>query len=299
MNMELTQSRPLTKEQADRQRKQQQFFRTLFYHVGVGFIGLVMLYPVLWLISSSFKPADEIWTTVNNLIPSQLYLENYINGWRGFGGITFTTFFRNSFFYAGMTTLLTVTSSAIIAYGFGRIRFKGRNVWFTIMLLTLMLPGQVLIIPQYIMFSRLDWVGSYLPLLVPRIGGEAFFIFMIIQFIRGIPIDLDEAAMIDGANQFGIFYHVILPQLKPAVITAAIFSFYWTWEDFLQPLIYLNNPNMYTVSVALRSFSDPGSVTDWGAVFAMLTLSLVPVFLIFVFFQRYLVEGIATTGLKG
>jgi multiple sugar transport system permease protein len=138
-----------------------------------------------------------------------------------------------------------------------------------------------------------------LPLLLPRLGGDVFFIFMIMQFIRGIPIDLDEAAMIDGADQFGIFFYIILPQLKPAVITAAIFSFYWTWEEFLQPLIYLNKPSLYTVSVALRSYADPGTVNDWGAVFAMLTLSLVPVFLLFVFFQRYLVEGIATTGMKG
>jgi multiple sugar transport system permease protein len=299
MNLQLAQSQSLTREQIERRRKNQKLVSTLIYHGGVGLVGLLMLYPVLWLISSSFKPADEIWTTVNSLIPSQLYLENYINGWRGFGGITFTTFFKNSFIYAGLSTVFTVTSSAIIAYGFGRIKFRGRNFWFTLMLMTLMLPSQVLIIPQYIMFSRLDWINSFLPLIVPKLGGEVFFIFMIIQFVRGIPIDLDEAAMIDGANQFGIFYYVILPQLKPAVITAAIFSFYWTWEDFLQPLIYLNNPNLYTVSVALRSFSDPGSVTDWGAVFAMLTLSLVPVFLIFVFFQRYLVEGIATTGLKG
>jgi len=281
------------------QRKGQRVINSFLYHLLVGVIGLLMLYPVLWLVASSLKPEDEIWTNVNSLVPSQLEFENYFQGWQGFGGISFATFYQNSFIYAGVGTLLTVTASAIIAYGFGRVRFRGKRIWFVIMMLTLMLPSQVLIIPQYIIFSKLDWLNSFLPLLVPRIGGEAFFIFMIIQFIRGIPVDLDEAAMIDGAGQFGIFFHIILPQLKPAIITAAIFSFYWTWEDFLNPLLYLTDPKLYTVSVALRNFSDAGTVTDWGAIFAMLSLSLVPVFIIFVLFQRYIVEGIATTGLKG
>jgi len=167
------------------------------------------------------------------------------------------------------------------------------------MLLTMMLPNQVTLIPQYILFSELGWINTFYPLLLPRLGGAPFFIFMIVQFIRGIPIDLDEAAMIDGCGKSGIFFRIILPQLKPALITSAIFSFYWTWDDFMTPLIYLTKPNLYTVSVALRAFADPSGSTDWGAIFAMNTLSLVPVFAIFIFFQRYLVEGIATSGLKG
>jgi multiple sugar transport system permease protein len=163
----------------------------------------------------------------------------------------------------------------------------------------MMLPDQVRMIPQYILFNQIGWVNTFYPLLVPRLGGAPFFIFMIIQFIRGIPTELDEAAMIDGCSRAGIFFRIILPQLTPAIITAAIFSFYWTWDDFMGPLIYLNKPDLYTVSVALRSFADPSSATDWGAIFAMSTLSLLPVFALFVFFQRYLVEGIATSGLKG
>ncbi|HEX2620725.1 MAG TPA: carbohydrate ABC transporter permease, partial [Phototrophicaceae bacterium] len=247
----------------------------------------------------SLKAPDEIFTSITSLIPSQLHFENYSEGWAGFGGITFSTFFKNSFIYAGAGTLIQVTTSVIIGFGFARVKFRGKRIFFTIMLLTLMLPSEVLLIPQYIIFSRLDWLNTFLPLLVPRIGGGAFFIFMIVQFIRGIPIDLDEAAMIDGAGSFGTFLFVILPQLTPAIITATIFSFYWTWDDFLGPLIYLTDPKLYTVSVALRTFSDSNSVTNWGAIFAMLGLSLVPTFLLFVFFQRYLVEGIATTGLKG
>lgn len=283
----------------ERQRQRRSLRDSLIYHLGVGILGVIMLYPILWLVASSLKPTSEIWTTATSLIPSSIHLENYTNGWKGFGDFSFLTFYKNSFFYATVGTLFTVVTSAVIAFGFARISFRGKRIWFAVMMLTLMLPNQVLLIPQYIIFSGLGWVNSFLPLLLPRLGGDVFFIFMIMQFIRGIPIDLDEAAMIDGADQFGIFFYIILPQLKPAVITAAIFSFYWTWEEFLQPLIYLNKPSLYTVSVALRSYADPGTVNDWGAVFAMLTLSLVPVFLLFVFFQRYLVEGIATTGMKG
>jgi multiple sugar transport system permease protein len=273
--------------------------RTLIYHLLVGGFGLLMLYPILWLFASSFKSTAEIWANVRSLIPLDFTLANYVNGWRGFGGITFATFYTNSFFYAGVATLLTVLASAVVAYGFARINFVGRRIWFACMLATLMLPVQVQIIPQYIIFSELGWINTFYPLLLPRIGGQAFFIFMIMQFIRGIPKDLDEAAEMDGCGKGSIFFRIILPQITPALITAAIFSFYWTWEDFLTPLIYLNDPKLYTVSLALRSFADPSGTTDWGAIFAMSSLSLVPVFVIFVAFQRFLVEGISTTGLKG
>lgn len=271
----------------------------LAYHLVVGFFGFVMLYPVFWLIASSFKPTSEIFTNITSLVPSTLRWQNYVEGWAGFGGITFATFFKNSFIYAGIGTLLQVTASVFVGYGFARVRFVGKRFWFAVMLATLMLPTEVLLIPQYIIFTRLGWINTFLPLLVPKIGGYAFFIFMIVQFIRSIPLDLDEAAMIDGAGQFGIFRYVIAPQLTPAIITATIFSFYWTWDDFLGPLIYMTNPRLYTVSVALRSFSDATSVTNWGAIFAMLVLSLLPSFLLFALFQRYIVEGISTTGLKG
>jgi multiple sugar transport system permease protein len=279
--------------------RQKRFLRSLLYHGVVGLVGLAMLYPILWMVAASLKGTSEIWTNVGSLIPRSLHLENYANGWKGFGTITFTTFYKNSFIYAGFGTLFQVTASAIVAYGFARVDFFGKRLWFMIMLGTLMLPDQVRMIPQYIIFDRLGWVNTFYPLLLPRLGGAPFFIFMIVQFIRGIPTELDEAALIDGCSKGGIFFRIILPQLKPAIITAAIFSFYWTWDDFLAPLIYLTRPELHTVSVALRSFSDPASQTDWGAIFAMNSLSLLPVFVIFIFFQRYLVEGIATSGLKG
>ncbi len=269
---------------------------SLIYHLGVSILAFVMLYPILWLFASSLKEPSDIWTNINSLIPQKLYWQNYLNGWEGFGGITFTTFYKNSFIYAGFGTLFAVTASTIVAYGFARVNFVGKRFWFAVMLLTLMLPIQVQIIPQYIVFQKLGWQNTFYPLLLPKLGGQAFFIFMIVQFIRSIPVDLDDAAKIDGCSKVGVFFRIILPQLKPALITATIFSFYWTWEDFLMPLIYLNNPKLYTVSLALRTYADPAAATDWGAIFAMASLSLVPVFIIFVFFQRYLVQGISTTG---
>lgn len=286
--------------ESQRRKRRNELIRSIIYHVCVAALGFLMIYPILWMFACSLKTPDEMWKTdIFSLIPKQFLFLNYTNGWRGFGGISFATFFKNSFIYAGIGTLGAVVSSTLIAYGFARIPFKGRQVWFTIMMMTLMLPPQVLMIPQYIVFSKLGWLNSFKPLLIPRFFGNPFFVFLIMQFIRGIPIELDEAAEIDGAGKVDIFWRVILPLIQPAMITAMIFSFYWTWEDFLGPLIYMSDPKRYTVSVALRAFSDPSGLTDWGAIFAMLSLSLVPVFIIFVLCQKYIVEGISTTGLKG
>jgi ABC-type glycerol-3-phosphate transport system permease component len=273
--------------------------RSLLYHTGVIAFGFVMLYPLLWMVASSFKPPDEIFGNVTSLIPRRPTLDNYAQGWAGFGGIPFVTFFRNSALYAGVGTVLVVCSSAISAYGFARLRFVGRRVLFGCMLVTLLLPIQVQVIPEYILFSKLGLLNTFWPLLLPRVGGQAFFIFMIMQFIRGIPRELDDAAAIDGCSEFGIFLRVVVPLISPALFTAAIFSFYFTWGDFLHPLIYLNDPHLYTISVALRNYADPAAVTNWGAIFAMATLALVPVFAVFIFFQRFLVEGISTAGLQG
>ncbi len=269
------------------------------FHAAVIALGFVMIYPLLWMLASSFKGPDEIWTNVSALIPKEITFENYASGWNGFAGITFATFFKNSLFITGISTAASVFSSSVVAYGFARIRFAGRGFWFAVMLATLMLPGQVQIIPQYIVFSKLGWVNTYIPLILPHFFGTPFFIFMMVQFIRGIPVELDEAAEIDGCSRVGIFFRIILPLIKPALITSAIFAFYWSWDDFLTPLIYLNDPNLYTISLALRSFADPSSVTNWGGVFAMGVLALIPVFTLFIVFQKYLVEGISTTGLKG
>lgn len=272
---------------------------TIIYYTIVTLIAFFMVYPALWMLSSSFKQPWEIFGDILNLIPKEPILNNYKEGWQGFGGITFATFFKNSFIIAGLNTIGTVISSTIVAYGLSRIPFPGRRIIFTTVILTLMLPMQVQIVPRYILFSKIGWINTFYPLIVPAFLGGPFFIFMVMQFIRGIPKELDESAFIDGADRIKIFYHIILPNLKPVVTTAAIFAFYWAWNDFMGPLVYLNSPEKYPVSVALRAFSDPSAVTNWGAVFAMSTLSLIPVLVIFVLFQKYIVQGVTTTGLRG
>lgn len=273
--------------------------RSVVFHFFTISIGFIMLYPILWTLASSLKPESEVFKNAASLIPNALELGNYVQGWNGFGGITFGSFFLNS----GLVTLLvvigTLFSSSLVAFGFARLDFKFKRVLFICLLGTIMLPTQVTLIPQYVLFHNLGWVNTYNPLTLPAFfGGSAFFIFLMIQFIKGIPRELDEAAVIDGCSTFGIFYRIILPLMKPTLATVAIFSFYWTWDDFMGPLIYLNDPNLFTVSLGLRLFSDPSSVTEWGPLFAMSIVSLLPVFIIFLFFQKYLVEGISTTGLK-
>jgi pectin-derived oligosaccharide transport system permease protein len=260
-------------------------------------LGFIMIYPVLWMIANSFKPSNEIFGSAS-LMPSRIVLDNYTRGWRFIGRITFTTFYANSLFYVGLSTIGTVFSSAVVAFGFARVRFVGRNFWFACMFVTLILPFQVIMIPQFIIFQKLNWVNTFAPLIVPAYFGQAFFIFLMVQFIRGIPAELDESAYIDGCNMFRIFRSIIFPLITPAIITTTIFSFYWRWDDFLGPLLYLSKPSLFTVSVALRMFSDPMTSTDWGAIFAMATVSLVPILVVFMIFQKHLVQGISTTGLK-
>jgi len=267
------------------------------FHAVVLFLGFFMLYPLLWMIFGSFKHTDDIFGTISLLAP-RYTLENYARGWRYNGTTSFTTFYWNSFVVTGLSTLGAVLMSSLVAYGFARIRFRGNRFWYGCMFMTLMLPYQVVMVPQFVLFFRLGWVNTYLPLIVPQWGGQAFFIFMMVQFFRGIPAELDQSAMIDGCNKFMIYSRILFPLIKPALITSTIFSFYWRWEDFLGPLLYLNRTRNFTVSLAMRSFADP-TQTDWGAIFAMGTLSLLPSLIIFFIFQKYIVEGISTSGLKG
>jgi len=273
--------------------------KTFFYHAFLISFGFIMIYPVLWMITGSLRNNAEILSGNMSLIPENWRWENFANGWRGFGGVGFGTFFKNSFVITTVSTIGTVVSSACVAYAFSRIRFFGRNVLFVAMLLTMMLPGQVILIPQYIIYNQLGLVGTRIPLVLPHFFGQAFFIYQMMQFMVSIPRDLDESAYMDGCNKYTIFSKIIFPLLKPSIITTIIIQFYWKWDDFMGPLIYLNKPESYTVSIALKLFADAGSTTDYGAMFAMSTLSLIPVFLIFLFFNKYLIDGISTTGLKG
>lgn len=269
------------------------------YHLFVILFGMLMIYPVLWMISGSFKDNAEILRGSLGLIPKDLKLTNYATGWSGFGGITFTTFFKNSIVITSIATLGTVISSALVAYALSRVHFRGRKFWFTCMIATMLLPGQVIMIPSYLIWHRLGLVPGYLPLIIPNFCGQAFFIYQMMQFMSGIPRELDEAATIDGCSKYSIFTHIILPLLKPSIVTTVIIQFYWKWDDYMGPLLYLSKPQSYTVSLAIKMFADASSTTDYGAMFAMSTLSLIPVFLIFLLFNRYLVEGIGTSGLKG
>jgi multiple sugar transport system permease protein len=260
-----------------------------------------VLYPLFWMIGTSLKSPQEIASNIG-LIPHDLTPGNFKEGWGKFD-VAFGRFFLNSAMVATLTVVGNTVSCLLAAYALGRLRFRLRGFWFAIMIGTLLLPGHVLIIPQYILFRTLGWVGGsfpYLPLLVPHfLATEAFFVFLMVQFMRGIPRELDEAAVIDGASPFGVFRHVVLPLSRPALVTTAIFSFIWTWNDFFRQLVYLSDLKDYTAPVALTLFIDSTSESSVGPMFAMSLLSLVPVFLFFVAFQRLLVEGINTSGLKG
>ena len=271
---------------------------TVVYHVIVATLSIGMLYPLMWLIASSFKPNTEIFVTVNSLIPKTFTVENYVNGWRGFAGLSFAVYFKNSLFVALMATIGSVFSAAVVAFGLARLRFPGRQFWFVCMIVTMMLPGQVMMIPRFVLFNEMGWVGTFLPLIVPAFFGGAFNIFLIMQFIRGIPRDMDEAARIDGCSWYGIFLYIMLPMIVPALVTVGILTFINSWGDFMGSLLYLNAPRRYTVAYALKLFTDSAG-TDYGATFAMSALSLVPVLIIFFFFQKQLVEGIGTQGIKG
>src|SRR6185312_7103891 len=235
----------------------------------------------VWMVGTSLKSPQEI---INNigLIPREFTPSNFSEGWTKFD-VSFGRFFLNSALVSLLTVAGNTISCLLAAYALGRLRFRLRGFWFALMIGTLLLPGHVLIIPQYILFRSLGWVGGewpYLPLLVPQfLATEAFFVFLIVQFMRGIPRELDEAAVIDGASPYSIFRHVVLPLSRPALVTTAIFSFIWTWNDFFKQLVYLSQLKDYTAPVALTLFIDSTSESSVGPMFAMSLLSLVPVFL--------------------
>lgn len=277
--------------------KKQKKISNYLYHGLMLLLCFAMIYPLIWMLSSSFKENTDIFTTVDQLIPQNGTIRHYIDGWKGFAGYTFTTFFKNSFVIAIIASIGTVCSSVLVAFGFARLRFRGRKIWFTLMMLTMMLPSQVLMIPQFLLYNQLDMVGSILPLTLPSFFGSAFNIFMVMQFIRGIPKEMDEAARIDGCSWYGIFARIHIPMIKPAVATVAVLTFMGSWQDFMGPLLYLNGPDQYTVAYALKLFNDSAG-NDYGATFAMAVLSLLPVLILFFIFQKQLVEGISIQGLK-
>jgi multiple sugar transport system permease protein len=260
---------------------------------------VVLVYPVIWMLGTSFKPATEI-VTSQRPWPIHWTLQNFPQGWNANPGVTFGRFFVNSLIISGCAVVGTLLSCSLAAYAFSRLTFRGRSVLFAGMVATILLPYHVLIVPQYAIFKAFGWINTDLPLIAPKfLATEAFFIFLMVQFMRGIPREIDEAARIDGCGPYRTFFHVLLPLTRPALITSAIFSFIWTWNDFFTQLVYLPSVPSYTVPVALRLFIDSSGQTSIGPMLAMSVLSLLPVFLFFLGFQRFLVQGINTSGLKG
>lgn len=269
----------------------------LIKHAILIVFGVIMLYPLLWMLVSSLRPNDEIFR-LTGLFLTTFEVSNYVDGWNALRS-PFGHYMINSMIVVLGSIVGNLVSCSLAAYAFARLRFRKRSVLFAIMLMTIMLPIHVVIVPQYIIFSELGWVNTFVPLILPKLlATDAFFVFLMIQFIRGLPRELDEAARIDGCGHFKIFSKIILPLMLPALATTTIFTFIWTWNDFFSQLIYLTDPEMYTVPVALRSFVDSTATSSWGSLFAMSIVSLLPIFLVFLFGQKYLVKGIATTGGK-
>ncbi|MCS7464864.1 carbohydrate ABC transporter permease [Paenibacillus doosanensis] len=262
--------------------------------------GLLMIYPLIWLFFGSFKTNTDLFGSLS-LLPKTFVWDSYSKGWQGTGQFTYGTFFFNTLLLVVPTVFFTVVSSAIVAYGFARFQFPLKSVLFALMISTLMLPQAVIIIPRYLIFRNLGWLDGYLPFIVPAIFAcYPFFIFMLIQFFRGLPRELDESAVMDGCNPVTILFRILLPLCKPALFSAAIFQFIWTWNDFFNSLIFINSVKKYTVSLALRMTIDStGGTVEWNQIMSMSVVAILPPLLIFFMFQRYFVEGIATTGIKG
>lgn len=266
-------------------------------HVWLIIVCIVMIFPVTWWVFASFKPTGELAST--NLLPVHWTLDNYISGWRVTNELTFTRFFINTLFIVCINVLGAVVSSSMVAYGFARLNFKFKNFWFSIVMVTLMLPSQVTVVSQYIMYNKVGLLDTYWPLNLPYIlGGGAFFIFLMVQFIRGVPKELDESAKIDGASTFQIYYKIVLPLLKAPLTTVAIYAFTWSWDDFYSQMLYISTPAKFTVGLGLRMLIDAWEI-KWGQLLAMSLLSIVPALVLFFTRQKDFVEGVATSGLKG
>lgn len=257
---------------------------------------ILFLLPLWWMIATSLKSMQEIAQYPPTFIPQEFHLDNYIRTW---AAAPFTQYTLNTLLLSFFAVTGNVIVNAFVAYGFARIRFRGKKIWFSILLATMMIPGFVTLIPQYVMFSKLHLVGTYYPLIIPQFLGSAFYIFMLRQFYLSIPRELSEAAKIDGASHFYTWLRVIIPLSKPALATIAILSFNGAWNDFLGPLLYVNDESLYTLQIGLQSFR--GSVqTQWNYLMAGSVLVLLPVIVLFFIFQRYFIEGMnLTAGTKG
>ncbi|GAA3598892.1 carbohydrate ABC transporter permease [Kineosporia mesophila] len=271
--------------------------RSVLRHALLIAAAFVMLYPLLWMVASSLRPDNQIFSSYGIFV-NTFDTSHYPDGWNALAR-PFGSYLLNSAIVVLGAIVGNLVSCSMAAYAFARLEFPFKRTAFAIMLLTIMLPVHVVIVPQYILWANLGLINTFVPLIAPKLlATDAFFIFLMVQFIRGIPRELDEAARIDGAGHARIFLRIILPLMTPALATTAIFTFIWTWNDFFTQLIFLTDPDKYTVPVALRSFIDAQENSSFGSLFAMSVVSLVPIFLAFLLGQRYLIQGIATTGGK-
>lgn len=264
----------------------------LFYLVG----SFLMLLPFFWMISTAFKPDSEIFTLPIKWFPSSFYLQNFK---RAFQVIPIFRYMLNTVYIAVLKIGGEVFVSALVAYGFARFDFKGKNLFFLILLATMMLPYEVTMIPTFMMWSYLGFSDSYVPLILPAYFGAASFIFFLRMYFSTLPVEMEESMVVDGASYFQIFYKLVLPLTKPALLTIGLWAFLGTWNDLLGQLIYINDPAKYTIQLGLASFSNMTGETLWGPLMAASFLALLPVLFLLLFAQKYFVEGIKMTGIKG
>ena len=255
-------------------------------------IGIILIIPLLWMVFTSLKPMEEIVRYPPTFFPEKIVWENYLDTIAAF---PFWRYARNTLFITVLVVIGNVLSNSFIAYGFAKLDFPGKKLMFALVLSTMMIPGFVTMIPQYVLFSKIGWVGTYLPLIVPSFFGNAFNIFLMRQFYLSINNELIEAAEIDGANHLYIWSHLMLPLTKPALITIAINSFTAAWNDFLGPLLYIQDQEKYTLQIGLQVFQNQAT-TQWNYLMAGATLVLIPTILLFFFAQRYFIEGMDLTG---
>lgn len=272
--------------------------KALTYAV-IALLGVALIFPIVYMFLASFKTNAEIFGSTR-ILPEQFTFDYYVKGWAGNGQYDYWVFFKNTFLLVIPVVLLTVVSCTIVAYGFARFNFKSKKLLFTILLATLMLPNTVIIIPRYMLFNKFGWIDTYLPFYVPALlGCYPFFIYQMVQFMRSIPRDLDEAAYIDGCGTFRTLVTILMPLLKPAMFSAGLLQFTWTYNNYFDTLIYINSTSKYPVSLAMRMTLDAESVVEWGKVMAMACVVVLPLVVLFFSAQKYFVEGITAGGVKG
>lgn len=292
----------LSNAEAEKTRRRERISAILRYVVLLT-VGLIMLYPLFWLIGASFKSNREIFTTIWFLprdLTQLLDFKAYINGWMTRTEFTFATYFLNSFLIVIPRVIVTLVSCTLVAYSFARFDYPGRKFLFSIMIATMLLPPIVLRVPQYLMFKQVDLIDTYWPLVLPSaFATDTFFTFLIVQFLRGIPRDMEEAAQIDGCNALQLLWYIVVPLLKPALISAALFQFIWTMNDFIGPLIYISTVEKYPVSLALKMSMDFTGDVEWANIIAISIVALLPSVIVFLSAQRYFIEGATSSGIKG